>query len=57
MLFTESGSFGVIVDGFFLIPPLLQNRTWEFLLIRLLANEKISIKIEYEYLKIEFELE
>ncbi|CAH9120531.1 unnamed protein product [Cuscuta europaea] len=26
MLFTESGSFGVIVDGFLFIPSLLQNR-------------------------------
>lgn len=27
MLFTKSGSFGVIVDGCFLIPSLLQSRT------------------------------
>jgi hypothetical protein len=37
MLFTESGSFGVIVDGSFSIPSLLQNRSQDL--------EEISRKV------------
>ena len=44
MLFTKDGSFWVLVDGCLSIPSLLQNWTWEFLLIQLLLRQKSPIK-------------